>query len=677
MAIQESNRISAGKLTDQLVTDLDRNDTNNTTSAATAAEVENNESNEHGSSVTTGQTSSDSTAASEDNTLIIDDADDGGDYEDEDYVDEYDEDEDESETYDWTSDSDDGDNGGGDDNGTGDFFKDNAELLKKVKNILEFVYPNSNISLAELITSAEGYISKYAQNINGGDGSSTSPNLEKIEGGDVTDPAQQSENNDLLIAKGFCAVYGTKLDDFINKVSNKSEYETQPASEPDPQNEKYKYELFQEEKVRVEKLNNAVRIISEGISDPSDSLNDRIIKELVNYCKNNKDAVLDYISYLLKVFYNKWLLPDGSGGRFPYVINTRYYVLSDDTDKKINILVDMDEKETTTDKKMKDKYGSQDIKSSFEKYSTKGTEEDGSSPSETVYSIFYDKDDKKTKYKEFNNFKYTTWSSHYKSCKKRIFSIIEEVKKSFVKPENKYDHQLYLKGDCASTKGKGAIELLQDVSKKLYEDFYLKCNDDSFKVENQEKGKTTFKSLNDEYKKRYPKKEYSFKEFLHDFGLGVDCSGYVSRAIAFVMAKLMVDYEEQKTTLDLDSNGLGLRTNTKHLESDGGSSLLLKCSDKSYEEFFVSGNIQPGDIMRNGSHIRIAFSVNKEQRILIGHQSGSEERWGVREDAISNESGYKTYLKGYTFRRPMVFADEKKLKAYFTNMLKETGKSAV
>ena len=42
--------------------------------------------------------------------------------------------------------------------GKGDFFDDNKELIKKAKNILDFVYPDSGITLAELLTGAKKYI---------------------------------------------------------------------------------------------------------------------------------------------------------------------------------------------------------------------------------------------------------------------------------------------------------------------------------------------------------------------------------------------------------------------------------------------------------------------------------------------------------------------------------------
>ena len=42
---------------------------------------------------------------------------------------------------------------------TGRFLEDNKELLKKVDNILKFVYPSSGITLEQLLTASLGYLS--------------------------------------------------------------------------------------------------------------------------------------------------------------------------------------------------------------------------------------------------------------------------------------------------------------------------------------------------------------------------------------------------------------------------------------------------------------------------------------------------------------------------------------
>ena len=62
----------------------------------------------------------------------------------------------------------------------GDFFEENKELIKKLKNILDFIYPNSGIDLAKLITSGMEYICGKAEG--GGEGT-----------GEVSPPSSDDE----------------------------------------------------------------------------------------------------------------------------------------------------------------------------------------------------------------------------------------------------------------------------------------------------------------------------------------------------------------------------------------------------------------------------------------------------------------------------------------------------
>lgn len=57
----------------------------------------------------------------------------------------------------------------------GDFFEENKELIKKLKNILDFIYPNSGIDLAKLLTSGMEYICGKAEGGNEGTGEVSPP----------------------------------------------------------------------------------------------------------------------------------------------------------------------------------------------------------------------------------------------------------------------------------------------------------------------------------------------------------------------------------------------------------------------------------------------------------------------------------------------------------------------
>lgn len=69
--------------------------------------------------------------------------------------------------------------------GKGDFFDENKELIKKLKYVLEFVYPDSGIDLAKLLTGGKGYIAMLA---GGGkpSGSDTTPSPD--DPAPITDP---------------------------------------------------------------------------------------------------------------------------------------------------------------------------------------------------------------------------------------------------------------------------------------------------------------------------------------------------------------------------------------------------------------------------------------------------------------------------------------------------------
>lgn len=66
---------------------------------------------------------------------------------------------------------------------SGDFWEENKDLLKQIQNILDFRYPSSNISLAELIMSVGNCISRYENNGGGVSSEDTSSDaIKKIVG---------------------------------------------------------------------------------------------------------------------------------------------------------------------------------------------------------------------------------------------------------------------------------------------------------------------------------------------------------------------------------------------------------------------------------------------------------------------------------------------------------------
>ena len=521
-----------------------------------------------------------------------------------------------------------------DNNSQGNFFEENKSLLTKVYNILKLKFPNLNISLSELITAAQKYIDMYANNPGNGDG--------------VIAEGDEDTN---AIVRGFFEIYKTDWEEFKNAVLNGGSFE---EKKPDESFEKELYidknisEFKKQDELRIKEINKAVDYIKKNESISNDN---EIKQKLVEFCLNDKTATLDYIEYLLKVFYDKWLLPDGSGNRFPYVINNNARVTKDN----LSYVRSQDQRSLGQGVA----FTNDNLPKHF-KSSEKSLDENNNFIIASKYAnrIKTEKTEKGTFYLVDNSDYFISYIKKIKAIKdiKKIFNHKEDTNYK----SNDYDYQLYKAGDCDITQGKGAIERLNALSQKLLNEYN--------KLDNSSKAK-----LKESFNLFYPSEEYLFKNYLHDFSLGVDCSGYVSRALAFVMTNLMIEKEEQEKTLGALVKGDGLRTNTHFLEEDGAKE-LFKCAEQKFSDDLVK-KIQPGDFARNGDHIKIISEVNTSS--FTDHQSSSaSSRVGVIETVTTSSNYNKNYKKPYSFMRPIVFNDDKKLIEYFKNMLTAKGKES-
>ena len=521
-----------------------------------------------------------------------------------------------------------------DNNSQGNFFEENKSLLTKVYNILKLKFPNLNISLSELITAAQKYIDMYANNPGNGDG--------------VIAEGDEDTN---AIVRGFFKIYKTDWEEFKNAVLNGGSFE---EKKPDESFEKELYidknisEFKKQDELRIKEINKAVDYIKKNESISNDN---EIKQKLVEFCLNDKTATLDYIEYLLKVFYDKWLLPDGSGNRFPYVINNNARVTKDN----LSYVRSQDQRSLGQGVA----FTNDNLPKHF-KSSEKSLDENNNFIIASKYAnrIKTEKTEKGTFYLVDNSDYFISYIKKIKAIKdiKKIFNHKEDTNYK----SNDYDYQLYKAGDCDITQGKGAIERLNALSQKLLNEYN--------KLDNSSKAK-----LKESFNLFYPSEEYLFKNYLHDFSLGVDCSGYVSRALAFVMTNLMIEKEEQEKTLGALVKGDGLRTNTHFLEEDGAKE-LFKCAEQKFSDDLVK-KIQPGDFARNGDHIKIISEVNTSS--FTDHQSSSaSSRVGVIETVTTSSNYNKNYKKPYSFMRPIVFNDDKKLIEYFKNMLTAKGKES-
>lgn len=162
------------------------------------------------------------------------------------------------------------------------------------------------------------------------------------------------------------------------------------------------------------------------------------------------------------------------------------------------------------------------------------------------------------------------------------------------------------------------------------------------------------------------------REFLVNFGIGVDCSGFVSRAIATIMTDFKIDEKKQEATLGRMNNEkepLRLKTNASTLRKKGSIKLFA------FDNINEVGNfneIQSGDIImqinpnkESDFHILIIAKTGKDKE---GHdyfttvESSSEESKGkgiCRRTHYDFENFYyrEDSSRYYQFARPKAFVD--------------------
>ena len=332
-----------------------------------------------------------------------------------------------------------------DNNSQGNFFEDNKSLLTKVYNILKLKFPNLNISLSELITAAQKYIDMYANNPGNGDG--------------VIAEGDEDTN---AIVRGFFKIYKTDWEEFKNAVLNGGSFE---EKKPDESFEKELYidknisEFKKQDELRIKEINKAVDYIKKNESISNDN---EIKQKLVEFCLNDKTATLDYIEYLLKVFYDKWLLPDGSGNRFPYVINNNARVTKDN----LSYVRSQDQRSLGQGVA----FTNDNLPKHF-KSSEKSLDENNNFIIASKYAnrIKTEKTEKGTFYLVDNSDYFISYIKKIKAIKdiKKIFNHKEDTNYK----SNDYDYQLYKAGDCDITQGKGAIERLNALSQKLLNEY--------------------------------------------------------------------------------------------------------------------------------------------------------------------------------------------------------------
>lgn len=214
---------------------------------------------------------------------------------------------------------------------------------------------------------------------------------------------------------------------------------------------------------------------------------------------------------------------------------------------------------------------------------------------------------------------------------------------------------LELNGDTNSRGGKGSPELMNFVANKLLESDSRMYN----------------------------------REFLDHFGLGIDCSGFVSRSLLDIMTCLQIPYPTQKTTL---GPGYGrIKTNATTLKNAGCDYLFKYEKDVGENEENRISELNPGDIIMHkkfvneeeddlGFHIMIVKDVCDDSIEYM--ESSASTKLGPTGPRISkfshtNEVRDRISLikegnveTRWFYARPKVFSNLSELIPFYINYLK-------
>lgn len=289
----------------------------------------------------------------------------------------------------------------------------------------------------------------------------------------------------------------------------------------------------------------------------------------------------------------------------------------------------------------------------------------------------YAKDGTKAGYSKDSSGEYVKLSGQ------KTYVPIKDIPVWYIKEGNEYkqtfDLQIYsdTNNDCNSRYGKGCPELMNFVASELKADGIA-----------------------------------ATKAYLAKFALGVDCSGFVSRAIVSVMISLQIPVPIQLETIGI---GYGrLKTNATTLRDTGRDVLFsydyLSKSKKAFKGGLIpkepAGDFhrvfQPGDIImkktvketkkgdllvNDGFHIWIIKDASVNSFEVL--QSTAAKKEGPRSDTYSSISGFtekitleRTEKKGETYRtmlefaRPKVFSNMTELAEYYVNYLLKQNQNA-
>ena len=260
--------------------------------------------------------------------------------------------------------------------------------------------------------------------------------------------------------------------------------------------------------------------------------------------------------------------------------------------------------------------------------------------SEITYPYFIDKPQKGMSKELFDSIK---------ELGKKINVLLKtEIKAAETERDNyrnnhPHDYQIY---STTITNGKNFPEVLENVAKALKDklDDFLK-NNESIKAilkrmdndkDNVWKDTTNkwkkWQKLVHELRKRQEESNIICGDqdddcintiigFMEVCGIGIDCSGFVSRALATIFNYLQKDFDTQKKSLGGKKNRV--KTNNSHYVSDYYYTFENETEGKKYDVIFTKDNcvkpryLRPGDIICNEGHVKIISKVKDREKLIF------------------------------------------------------------
>lgn len=175
--------------------------------------------------------------------------------------------------------------------------------------------------------------------------------------------------------------------------------------------------------------------------------------------------------------------------------------------------------------------------------------------------------------------------------------------------KSEYDCQSYNIGDDVNL-GKGSPEMIQYVVNQMLdlysiysksienmsEEYISSFNDFGF-------NKKTINSVMNVLSEKLE----NAQQFMEDYGIGVDCSGFVSRALATIFEKTKIDKNVQMNCLGEASEKGCVRTNMSHFE------LTDENWEKKKKTSIKFSDIKVGDFFLSKTHVKIVNHVERDK----------------------------------------------------------------